>query len=281
MSSSTVLTPDAILTLYSSRNNGTIENITFTVQVILLEESSMQSGIAKYTITISDGTHCLDCCVVPIISNLFITSAVKRYSVVGIRKITMMEISGLTKFMVVDMVPLSLCNDVVGAYVNMDCKRQLSPLSSDNCLIPSKQLCADDVRTLFHEAKSYFDEKPSKDNPSDIVDGVKCKNCHNQPCDWTKYGPKITDHLNNNYVGYYMNEGGTVVDELTEKSSIITNHQLQFLAYSAFTSMKHGYLGKKSVFLFLTVFNVALELIPLMMLMLDSSMQMKINYYLI
>jgi len=78
-----------------------------------------------------------------------------------------------------------------------------------------------------------------------------------------------------------MNEDGTVVDELTEKSSIITNQQLQFLAYSAFTSMKHGYLGEKSVFLFLTVFNVALELIPLMMLMLDSSMQMKINYYLI
>ena len=95
----------------------------------------MHSGIAKYTITISNGTHCLDCCVVPMLSNLFITGAVKRYSVVGIRKITMTEISGLTKFMVVDMLPLSLCNDVVGepAYLKMDCKRQLSPSSSDNC----------------------------------------------------------------------------------------------------------------------------------------------------
>jgi hypothetical protein len=155
------------------------------------------------TFTISDGTHCLDCCVVPMLSNLFITGAVKRYSVVGIRKITMTEISGLTKFMVVDMVPLSLCNDVVGepAYLKMNCKRQLSPSSSDNFRIPSKQLCADDVQTLFPEAKSYFDEKPSKDDPSDIVDGVKCENCHNQPCDWTKYGPEIIDHLNNNYVG--------------------------------------------------------------------------------
>ena len=108
MSSSTVLTPDAILALYSSRSNGTIENITFTVQVILLEESSMQSGSTMYTITISDGTHCLDCCVVPMLSNLFITRAVKWYSVVGISKITVMEIRGLTKFMVVDMVPLSL-----------------------------------------------------------------------------------------------------------------------------------------------------------------------------
>jgi hypothetical protein len=225
MSSSTVLMPDAILTLYSSRSNGTIENITFTVQVILLEESSMQSGSAKYTITISDGTHYLDCCVVPMLSNLFITGAVKRYNVVGIRKIIMTEIRGLTKFMVMDMVPLSLCKDVVGepASVKMDCKRQLSPLSSDNCPIPSKQLCADDVQTLFSEAKSYFDRKPSKDNPSDIIDGVKCENCHNQPCDWTKYGPEIIDHLNNNYVGYYMNEDGTVVNELTEKSSIITN----------------------------------------------------------
>ena len=112
------------------------------------------------------------------------------------------------------------------AYVNMDCERQLSPSSSDNCPIPSKQLCADDVLTLFHEAKSYFDEKPSKDDPSDVVDGMKSKNCNNQPCDWTKYGPERIDHLNNNYAGYYMNEDGAVVDELMKKSTIITNRQL-------------------------------------------------------
>jgi hypothetical protein len=134
---------------------------------------------------------------------------------------------------------------------------------------------------LFCASKSYFDEKPSKDDPSDIVDGVKCENCHNQPCDWTKYGPEIIDHLNNNYVGNYMNEDGIVVDELTEKSSIITNHQLQFLAYSAFTSMKHGYLGKKKPIPLPHCVQCGIRVISLMMLMLDSSMQMKIKYYLI
>jgi len=214
MSSTNVLTPNAILALYGSQSNGTIEHITFAVQVISVEESTMQSGSKKYTITISDGTHCLDCCVVPILCNLFITGAVKLYSVVAISKITVTEIKGLTKFMVVDMVLLSLCEDVVGepAYVKMDCKRDLSPSSTDNCPIPSKQLCAGDVWTLFCESKSYFDEKPSKDDLSDDIDGVTCENCNNQPCDWTKYGPEIIDHLNNNYVGYYMNEDGAVVD---------------------------------------------------------------------
>jgi hypothetical protein len=38
-----------------------------------------------------------------------------------------------------------------------------------------------------------------------------------------------------------MDEDGKAVDQLMEKSSIITNHHLYYLAYSAFTSMKHGY----------------------------------------
>jgi hypothetical protein len=66
------------------------------------------------------------------------------------------------------------------------------------------------------------------------------------PCDWLTYGPGILSHLNNNYVGFYMNEDGNVVHDQVDKATAIKNWQLHFLAYSAFTSAKHGYLGKKN-----------------------------------
>jgi hypothetical protein len=67
---------------------------------------------------------------------------------------------------------------------------------------------------------------PSDAEPVDAVNGVTCENCNSQPCDWTKFGPEIITHLTVNYVGYFMEEDGKVVDKLTETSSAITNHQL-------------------------------------------------------
>jgi hypothetical protein len=52
-----------------------------------------------------------------------------------------------------------------------------------------------------------------------------CENCGNKPCDWAELGPSIEANINNEHVG-------------------CSNKQLRFLAYSAYTSAKHGYLGK-------------------------------------
>jgi hypothetical protein len=181
------------------------------------------------------------------LSNLFITGDVKLFIIVSVTKVTVTEIRGIIKFMLVEMAPQCKCENVIGelTYVKMDCKRQLSRSASDNCPVPTKQLCADEVRNLFRESKFHCNDKSFNAEPSNVIDTVTCENCNNHPCEWTKYGPEIIPHLNNNYLGYFMDEDGNVVDELTRKASIITNCQLQFLAYSAFTSMKHHYLGKK------------------------------------
>jgi hypothetical protein len=60
------------------------------------------------------------------------------------------------------------------------------------------------------------------------VEGATCESCNSHPCDWTAYGPEIISHLNENYVGFYIDNDGNVQDELTDSTSIITNHHSLF-----------------------------------------------------
>jgi hypothetical protein len=47
------------------------------------------------------------------------------------------------------------------------------------------------------------------------------------------------------YVGRIIDESCNIVDG-HDGSTVIGNKQLRFIAYSVFTSMKHGYLGKRN-----------------------------------
>ncbi len=60
---------------------------------------------------------------------------------------------------------------------------------------------------------------------------------------WTKYGPCLMEQIDNEFAATFVDNHGNIVDEVDGQVRI-GNKQLQFLAYSAFTSMKHGYLGK-------------------------------------
>jgi hypothetical protein len=73
---------------------------------------------------------------------------------------------------------------------------------------------------------------------------ISCENCKCKPCDWTQFGPGIIAHLNDEYIGCYIDADGNIVEGNHDGGSVITNKQLRFLAYSAYTSAKHGYLGK-------------------------------------
>lgn len=83
-------------------------------------------------------------------------------------------------------------------------------LPFDNCPIPSKW-CSESVLQLH----SYSDSRDFDNECSDADEGVVCEKCNSQPCDWSKYGPEIILHLNNNYAGYFMDEDGKVGYKLT------------------------------------------------------------------
>jgi hypothetical protein len=92
----------------------------------------------------------------------------------------------------------------------------------------NKKVNSNDVRNRLHHLSDDIVSKISLNVgtvSSDIYEG--CENCSNHPFDWTEYC-------------------GNVVEEYEEgKTDLITNKQLHFLAYSAYTSLRHGFLGKK------------------------------------
>ena len=73
-----LLTPDAIVTLFS----GTLEDKLIMVQVTVVWKGTTPSGVIKYTVTVSDGAHCLDCVVMPQLMHLFVTKAVSTYTII-------------------------------------------------------------------------------------------------------------------------------------------------------------------------------------------------------
>jgi hypothetical protein len=79
----------------------------------------------------------------------------------------------------------------------------------------------------------------------DPVEHLMPDECNSNPCYWNRYGPDIMSHMQSNYAGLFLDNAGNVVDDTVDSATIVTNHHLRFLSYSAFTAAKDGYLGKK------------------------------------
>jgi hypothetical protein len=213
------------------------------VQVIGVEEGSTPSGHTKYTLTISDSVHCCDCIVVPNLWHLLSCKLGAMFTIVSINQVLVTETSCSLKHAVMDMVPVTHCCNVIGApkYLWSVIKRNLSP-SSSHREPPNKLICASDIWKAFQDGH-YNDCSNETVDVSDAA--AVCGWCNSNPCDWVKYGGEIISYLDARYVGCFTYDNGNIVDEILDTCAPITNHQLQYLAYAAFTSVKHGYLGKK------------------------------------
>jgi hypothetical protein len=232
------ITPEAVLKLLSPDMESSCNVL---VQVISLEEGSAQGGCKKVSLTISDGVHLLKCGVLPQLFHLIDSKAVSMYSIIQINQVVLSEICHRKMVLITDMHHVSQLDFVIGepCFKSNDNKRTFASSFPDADRHPAKLICARDVKNQFQQyAKS--DEEGIKD-----VVGVPCDSCNSNPCDWTTYGHEVISHLNDNYVGLYIDNDGNVQDELTESTSIITNRHLRYLAYCAFSAAKHGFLGKK------------------------------------
>jgi hypothetical protein len=238
-----VITSNAVATLLS----GASSDVCY-VQVLVVTQRSSLAGVKKYNISISDGVHQLDCVVAPQMFFLLESNAIEKYSIVSIQRALVSEVCGCTKVVIVDMLPVSKQSVVIGTPMlgDSNLKRQSSdsPVVEDS--LCNKKNCAFNVRNTLREVNEDSESAAVVDANDGNVSAEVCQSCNMSPCDWLTYGPGILSHLNNNYVGFYMNEDGNVVHDQVDKATAIKNWQLHFLAYSAFTSAKHGYLGKKN-----------------------------------
>jgi hypothetical protein len=180
--------------------------------------------------------------------HLLESNAIDQYSIVSIQRALVSEVCGCTKVVMVDMLPVSKQSTVIGMPLLGD--SDLKWKSSDSSVVEdslcNKKNCAFDVRNTFRELNEGSESEAVVDADDGNGSADVCQSCNMSPCDWLTYGPGILLHLNNNYVGFYMNEDGNVVHNQVDKATTITNWQLHFLPYSAFTSAKHDYLEKKN-----------------------------------
>jgi hypothetical protein len=219
---------------------------SYFVQVLNVHQSTTRSGLRKITETISDGYHCLDCSVA---SQMFmlLETVVKKYSVVALEDITTNVVNDGVHVLILKMKHVHHHPDVIGdpSVVKKPMKR--SPVDQEMLFESNKKVSTNDIR---HRFRHLSDDSTSKISnqldrvPTKVYKG--CENCSNIPCDWTEFGLTIIDHLNEDYFGRLVDKDGNVIEEYEEGTTdLITNKQLRFLAYSAYTSLKHGFLGKK------------------------------------
>jgi hypothetical protein len=243
MASPPTLSAGCVEALLQCRNPD--DGISYVVQVLQVNQGVTSKGAKKYTATISDAEHCLDCTVAPQKFLMVEDGIVTKFSVIKIVNVVCNELKDGVMVLLLDMIFLSSHDDVIGkpTYIKKNTKRQLSP--SNTAHSSSKSVRSGNIRNAFRN----FQHEPEEDSKRINIDNessVPCENCNNTPCDWTNYGPSIISHINEEYAGRFVDDDGNVMDEFEEgRCDVITNKQLRFLCYSAYSSAKHGYLGKK------------------------------------
>jgi hypothetical protein len=99
------------------------------------------------------------------------------------------------------------------------------------CCVAVKKRKPDDSvhNTRNSQVKSHFRLLWEENQCAKSSSGVLCENCANSPCDWTEHGPCI--------LSYFI--------KLSEEVTL-SNKEKRFLAYTAYTMLKYGYLGQNN-----------------------------------
>jgi hypothetical protein len=240
MSIASTLSVDCVKMLIDG-NVSADSSVVFIVQVIDISWLKSSNGHDRCAITISDGDHFTECFVAPQLFGV-VRNAVDKYSVVQVSNITCSIINGHSLVIVNDLVVVSDADDVLNEPVPFE-KVVSEPLSDASNV---RSISATGTRRKF---QAQHNERLSATSEEEVLVTrdfyVSCENCNCKPCDWTQFGPGIIAHLNDEYIGCYIDADGNIVEGNHDGGSVITNKQLRFLAYSAYTSAKHGYLGKR------------------------------------
>ncbi len=211
------------------------------VQVIDISWSKSCTGRDRCAVTISDGDHFMECFVAPQLFDV-VTNTVTKFSVVEVSNISSSLINGHSSVIVNDLVVMTQLDDVLKEPV------PYKKVASDPLLDVSNvmSISATGTRRKFQAQHNDRFSATSEEEAVVTEDSyVSCENCNSKPCDWTQFGPGIVAHLMDEFVGCCIDSDGNVDHENYDGGTVITNKQLRFLAYSAYTSAKHGYLGKR------------------------------------
>ena len=112
MASPPTLSAGCVEALLQCRNPD--DGISYVVQVLQVNQGVTSKGAKKYTVTISDGEHCLDCTVAPQKFHIVQDGIVTKFSVIKIVNVVCNELKDGVMVLLLDMIFLSSHDDVIG-----------------------------------------------------------------------------------------------------------------------------------------------------------------------
>ncbi len=233
------LTPGVVERFANGRNLSNGE--AACVQVIQIMKGYSRSRTKKCTVTISDGIHCMDVMLSPHLIELVPKGTLTLYTIISINNAAVMDTATGVGCVVLQMEVQHNASDVIGEPIYM--KKWVAGVSSSVGESVEKKLRLHDAKTAFmeHLQTAPINETYQTSDKSISV----CKNCNNSPCDWIEHGPGILQYLSDEYVGQYINGDGQLYDEFAEGRDVVTNKNIHCVAYSIFTALKHGVVGRK------------------------------------
>jgi hypothetical protein len=223
-----MLTRDGVSLLLRSPN--AVVDVDLFFQVIGIEAGISQAGHRTLSLTLSDGNQFIDCNLSRTMFNLIDQCKCTIYNVVQVNKFTTNHRrDDSVAIFILDISVSESMDDVLG-----------EPVCYTNVRSTSISITPDDCGVNVRH-KSALSENVCT-APSNTF---KCQFCEDENCEWSKFGKSVIDQVRDEYVGRIVDESGNIVDG-HDGGTVVGNKQLRFIAYSVFTSMKHGYLGKRN-----------------------------------
>ena len=200
--------------------NGSIpcDDSHYILQIVHIGNGQSQSGRNTKEVTVSDGVTCVNCFLAPQLFYLFDECLCTKYDVVKVGNFVCNAVEDGYKIIILQMSKHSIMDEVIGdpCVLKVKQKRPLKETAPGTQNVKRQQLLRknDDVDNEASVAKL---------NQSSTY--VGCENCNQLPCEWSEYGPSILQHIENEYLGWYVDDKGNVVDE-KDGCNVIGNKQL-------------------------------------------------------
>jgi hypothetical protein len=190
----------------------------YILQIIHIGNGQSQSGRKTQEVTVLDGVTCVNCVLAPQLFHLLDECLCTKYDVVMVGNFVCKAVEDGYKIVLLHMSKHSIMDELIGkpCFLKVEQKHPLKETAPGIQNVKRQQILMknDDV-----------DNEALVASVNQSSTYVGCENCNQLPCEWSEYGPSILQHIENEYLGWYVDDKGNVVDE-KDGCNVIGNKQL-------------------------------------------------------
>jgi hypothetical protein len=214
------------------------------VQVIQIMKGYSRGRSKNCSVTISDGIHCMDVMLSSHLIELVSKGGVTLFTIISISNASVMKAATGVGCIMLQMEVKRNVTDVIGEPIYL--KKRKDIVSSSVGESMEKKVRLHDAKNDFLNLHTVPISAIGKTLDTSTTNTTSmCEHCNNSPCDWTEHGPGILQYLSDEYVGQFIDDDGQIYEEFAEGRDVVTNKNIHCVAYSIFTALKYGVVGRK------------------------------------